>query len=59
MGGTQQSYKSLCASTHTIVKAAKTLYENHSVENITRHEAGKGSTNQTIFYVLDVIRKNK
>ncbi|PWM52495.1 MAG: hypothetical protein DBX60_04670, partial [Bacillota bacterium] len=27
------------APTPTIIEAAKTLYENHSVENITRHEA--------------------
>ena len=27
--------------TPTIIEAAKSLYENHSVENITRHEADK------------------
>lgn len=47
------------APTPTIVEAAKTLYENHSVENITRHEADKGSTDQTISYILDVIQKSK
>ena len=47
------------APTPTIVEAAKTLYENHSVENITRHEADKVSTDQTISYILDVIHKSK
>ena len=43
------------APTPTIVEAAKTLYESHSVENITRHEADKVSTDATIKYILDVI----
>lgn len=47
------------APTPTIVEAAKTLYENHSVETITRHEADKVSTDQTISYILDVIQKSK
>lgn len=47
------------APTPTIVEAAKTLYENHSVENITRHEADRVSTDQTISYILDVIQKSK
>ena len=47
------------APTPTIVEAAKTLYENHSVENITRHEADHVSTDQTISYILDVIHKSK
>lgn len=47
------------APTPTIVEAAKTLYETHSVENITRHEADKVSTDQTISYILDVIQKSK
>mgnify|MGYP003300352704 CR=1 FL=1 len=34
-------------------------YENHSVENITRHEADKVSTDQTIAYILEVIEKSK
>ena len=41
------------------MEAAKTLYENHSVENITRHEADQVSTDQTISYILDVIQKSK
>ena len=47
------------APTPTIVEAAKTLYESHSVENITRHEADKVSTDTTIKYILDVIQKSK
>lgn len=47
------------APTPTIIEAAKTLYENHSVENITRHEADKVSTDKTINYILDVIQYSK
>lgn len=47
------------APTPTIIEAAKTLYENHSVENITRHEADKVSTDKTIEYILDVIKHSK
>lgn len=45
--------------TPTIIEAARTLYENHSVEDITRHEADKVSTDSTTAYVLDVIRRTK
>lgn len=45
--------------TPTIIEAAKTLYESHSVEDITRHEADKVSTDATIAYILDVIHKSK
>ena len=47
------------APTPTIVEAAKTLYESHSVENIIRHEADDVSTDATIRYILDVIQKSK
>lgn len=47
------------APTPTIIEAARALYENHSVEDITRHEADKVSTDQTINYVLDVIKHSK
>ena len=47
------------APTPTIIEAAKALYENHSVENITRHEADKVSTDRTISYILDVIHDSK
>ncbi|MCQ2202234.1 MAG: DUF2075 domain-containing protein [Bacteroidales bacterium] len=45
--------------TPTIIEAARTLYERHSVEDITRHEADKVSTDRTIAYILDVIKKSK
>ncbi|MCF0220163.1 MAG: DUF2075 domain-containing protein [Muribaculaceae bacterium] len=47
------------APTPTIIEAARTLYESHSVEAITRHEADKVSTDQTISYILDVIQQSK
>jgi len=47
------------APTPTIIEAARSLYENHSVENITRHEADNVSTDRTIQYILQVIRKSK
>lgn len=47
------------APTPTIIEAARTLYESHSVEDITRHEADKVATDQTIAYILDVIHKSK
>lgn len=45
--------------TPTIIEAAKTLYENHTVENITRHEADQVSTDSTIAYILSVIKNSK
>lgn len=45
--------------TPTIIEAARTLYESHSVEDITRHEADKVSTDATIAYILGVIKKSK
>ena len=45
--------------TPTIVEAARTLYENHSVEDITKHEADKASTDAVIKYILDVIKNSK
>ena len=47
------------APTPTIIEAARTLYESHSVEDITRHEADKVSTDTTIAYILDVIKRSK
>ena len=47
------------APTPTIIQAARTLYENHSVENITRHEADKVSTDETIACILDIISRSK
>lgn len=45
--------------TPTIIEAARTLYENHSVENITRHEADEVSTDATISYLLKIISQSK
>ena len=45
--------------TPTIIEAARSLYENHSVEDITRHEADKVTTDVTIAYILDVINRSK
>lgn len=45
--------------TPTIIEAAKRLYENHSVEDITRHEADKVSTDRTIAYILSVIKTSR
>lgn len=45
--------------TPTIVEAARTLYENHSVEDITRHEADDASTDATTSYLLSVIEKSR
>lgn len=47
------------APTPTIIEAARSLYENHTVENITRHEADDVSTDRTIAFVLDVIHKSR
>lgn len=45
--------------TPTIIEAAKKLYESHSVEDITRHEADKVSTDRTIAYILNVIKTSR
>ena len=47
------------APTPTIIEAARTLYENHTVEDITRHEADKVSTDRTIAYILEIIQDSK
>lgn len=47
------------APTPTIIEAAKALYENHTVEDITRHEADDASTDRTISCILDIIRHSK
>lgn len=47
------------APTPTIIEAAKSLYENHSVDAITRHEADNVSTDKTISYILHVIQESK
>lgn len=45
--------------TPSIIEAARNLYENHSVDSITRHEADKVNTDATIAYIIDVIQKSK
>ncbi|MBQ9415916.1 MAG: DUF2075 domain-containing protein, partial [Clostridia bacterium] len=47
------------APTPTIIEAARSLYENHSVENITRHEADNVSTDRTIATILKIIQKSR
>lgn len=47
------------APTPTIIEAARTLYESHSVEDITRHEADDVTTDTTIAFILDVIHRSK
>ena len=45
--------------TPTIIEAARSLYENHSVEDITRHGGDKVTTDATIAFILDVINHSK
>jgi DUF2075 family protein len=47
------------APTPTIIEAARVLYQNHSVRDITRHEADKVSTDATIDFILSVINRSK
>lgn len=47
------------APTPTIIEAAKTLYESHSVEDITRHEADQITTDKTIARILEIIKGSK
>lgn len=45
--------------TPTIIEAARALYANHSVEDITRHEADKVTTDKTIAEILGIIERSK
>ena len=45
--------------TPTIIEAASALYQNHSVEDITRHEAAGAALEETTKFVLDVIERSK
>lgn len=45
--------------TPTIIEAARSLYENHSVEDIKRHEADSVTTDATIAQILEVINRSK
>ena len=45
--------------TPTIIEAARSLYENHTVEDIIRHEADDAFTKRTTRYILQVIKESK
>lgn len=45
--------------TPTIIQAASALYMNHSVEDITKHEADKAGIDTCTNIILDIIRKSK
>lgn len=45
--------------TPTIIEAARSLYATHSVADITRHEAGKESTDSTIDKIMEVIEHSQ
>lgn len=45
--------------TPTIIQAASALYMNHSVEDITKHEADKAGIDVCTAIILDIIRKSK
>ena len=47
------------APTPTIIQAASSLYMNHSVEDITKHEADKAGIDSCTQFILDVIRESK
>ena len=51
--------RSRYAPTPTIIEAARSLYLNHSVEDITRHEAEGEQLERTTKYVQQVIRETK
>ncbi len=51
--------RSRYAPTPTIIEAASALYSQHSVEEITRHEAEGKQLDITTDYVLKVIRETK
>ena len=51
--------RSRYSPTPTIIEAARSLYLNHSVENITRHEAKGEQLERTTKYVQKVIRDTK
>ena len=45
--------------TPTIIEAASALYQSHTVEDITRHEAAGAALEDTTQFVLDIIEKSK
>ena len=51
--------RSRYAPTPTIIEAARSLYLNHSVEDITKHESEGAQLETTTLYVQQVIRETK
>lgn len=51
--------RSRYAPTPTIIEAARSLYLNHSVEDITKHESEEAQMDATTHYVQQVIRETK
>ena len=45
--------------TPTIIQAASALYMNHSVEDITKHEADKAGIDTCTDLILDILRQSK
>jgi len=45
--------------TPTIIQAASALYMNHSVEDITKHEADKAGIDSCTSFILDIIKQSK
>lgn len=45
--------------TPTIIQAASALYMNHSVADITKHEADKAGIDSCTDFILDIIKKSK
>lgn len=45
--------------TPTIIQAASALYMNHSVEDITKHEADKAGIDSCTAFILEVIKQSK
>lgn len=45
--------------TPTIIEAASALYQSHTVEDITRHEAAGAALEETTQFVLNIIEKSK
>ena len=45
--------------TPTIIQAASALYMNHSVEDITKHDADKAGIDTCTSLILDIIKKSK
>ena len=45
--------------TPTIIQAASALYMNHSVEDITKHEADKAGIDSCTALILDIIHRSK